>query len=393
MRLLLGLPYLFILLTACQEPEFGGDTPEPGAAIELPYRIVGLPEKDRFQVVVHLDALPAGTDVSRASRFGTSRNLYPSNREKPELIEDSEVLAGEVYIYQGRNPSGDIAFQSSVRIPSDIVVSGSKTFEEIGIQSSKFAGFRIYLENDAVLSSNGAPIDLRLAEIHSEGGTINSTPSGAAPSGNIGIRGGDIKISLKRVSGKLLIRSAGQTGGQGVKGVKGLKGRIGETGPSVRAGEMIHECSYQGDPDYEGLRRALWDYATWEKHHRGRGKQGHQGEMGFVGGAGATGGSAGTISVDIPERFLKELDVSAAGGVGGLGGVGGDGGDGGDGGLGGPISENDRCYRGRLPCCKTPPRGPVGAPGVQGPSGPQGASGLPGQIYLNGVLQGSEVLQ
>lgn len=237
---------------------------------------------------------------------------------------------------------------------------------------------RLIFMQDAILSTDGADLELVVDEIISHGGVISTLPMSNKPAaGQAGRSGGSLYFEARSGRGHLTIISEGQKGGKGIKGSKGARGAKGHRGNNGEADYKL-DCMLSAPANHE----LVFDvpeprpcFKHWYcSRQTGNGGRGARGARGNTGGRGGAGGNSAKVFVKIKDP--SELQVTTEVRVG-LGGEGGLGGDGGDGGAGGDAGSQDRRKK-----CRTAHSGSQGPVGDQGSPGARGASGSKKAVCL-----------
>lgn len=231
---------------------------------------------------------------------------------------------------------------------------------------------RLIFMQDAVLSTDGADLNLVVDEVISHGGTISTLPISTSPKlGEAGRSGGSLHFEARTGRGHLVILAEGQKGGTGVRGSKGSSG---PKGPRGNNGEVDYEldCMFASpelrsfDPDRPEPRPC---FKRWFcSRQTGDGGRGGKGAKGTTGGAGGVGGSSAKVLVKIDDPSALRVSTEVSAGSGGVGGLGGDGGDGGAGGDPGSRDSRKKCR-----VANHGPNGPIGDRGDKGPDGEWGS--------------------
>lgn len=239
----------------------------------------------------------------------------------------------------------------SIQVPRDTVIDSPMVLDNRLKDVLQKTG-RLFLTKNAVLTTNGQDLLLRLDELVSDGGLIRTFPPDAKATINIrGRSGGQIAIYSKRAQGNLSFELRGEDGGHGSAGQRGYSGANGIDGKGIARSEKI-EGSIIG--------RTICAV----------GKQptpGAVGGKGFTGLSGQAGGHSGRLILQITEEDELQFHVER---ISGRGGFGGKGGPGGIGGRGGGIPDPRVCQDQRA------------SNGNTGSIGDDGKDGMNGEIEL-----------
>jgi hypothetical protein len=266
----------------------------------------------------------------------------------------------------------EILTTKSITLNKSYIVSGLKTFHSLGIKKEVET---LYLENGAVVSSDGLDIDIKINELISHKAKIVTFPSemiDKTPDNIHGPSGGSMKLEVAEGLGEIAFELRGLNGGKQTF----IPEKI--TTPQV------------ADPRSDGNCEGYHD----KKDKKCFGKRGLQGFEGLPGFKGMNGGDSGILELKTDANKDFRITVSIQPGQGSQGGDGGLGGPGGPGGIGSYIrwsveeprmpgggnrfrpimkgfAEVNSTYSHKFP------NGPKGYEGVKGAKGETGRNGIP----------------
>lgn len=299
--------------------------------------------------------------IKQVSFFGTAITLLIGCQKQGKENLNNDVGGSKAEVSQ----SGENAERG------ELIVRGSQSLFTLQLTNSEEPGQsinmtyrKIIFEDQSVLYTNGANVELTADEIQFTNATIDTFEPGLrkAQIGQNGATGGAIHFSAKKVGGKLRVLLRGQDGGDPyparIHFYRAQEGKPTNAASLGRRGQ--YDCVING-PTFEFY-----------------GQKGMTGEKGFTGSDGTEGGSTGTFQFDLPSREGFKLDVSFITGFAGTPGEGGPGQQGGPGGiiLGGIKTGDHYIY----PCIPRPLIVYEGAAGEKGPTGDPGKPGVDGQI-------------
>lgn len=264
------------------------------------------------------------------------------------------------------------SFPKQIKIPRDFVVrEGQSSFTE----DTRLTVNRIFLTNEAALTTNGFNIELISNELHSKDGVIETFPENTkAPINNDGKSGGTLKINALLATGDLKIYMRGQNGGDGANG-ENYQSRASD-GRSAGEGVRFCDCAGKNCLVTASTKFELFNkikptgtICTCESNGSdgGRGADGANGRDGHRAG---NGGSAGQLKISIQDGREFDLQTYASKG---LAGIPGNGGEGQEGGIGGQTPDT---LSGRKCGGKPGPNGSKGKAGHRGELGSDGDLGL-----------------
>jgi hypothetical protein len=257
---------------------------------------------------------------------------------------DSSLQDGTEYVYELLASDGSLRARAQTRTGRDWVVEGEERLPQNYAEIE-----RLFFAPNAVLVTEGLPLDWKLSEIRGAPGArwVSFLKDRPATPGYSARSSGSGRVEVKRASGDLRLEWRGETGPRGVDGATPVgRGQRGQNGSSGRSG--IDRCS--------------------------NGSRGSPGGRGLAGSAGSKGESGGDVEalefvLLYPDNNLN-LQIITEPGLGGPGGRGGAGGLGGEGGRGGKAG------------------GPDCSDGAAGPDGPLGETGATGERGNDGHLKG-----
>lgn len=251
---------------------------------------------------------------------------------------DENVVTGYLYKYEVGEYALDKKFMGidikEVKIPLDIVLRSNET-QSIDTKEATLSteGFlvlainRIYLEQNSVLYTNANNLHLKISELKSNYGNIETLPtSQSADIGVDGRRGGELIVHIENAEGDLKITLRGENGGEGRR-PEGL-GEKGK-GPKGKKGTVNGKANvyYDSSPGSNGGQEEECISSP------GKGSPGGKGQKGLKANSGRPGGDSGSAIVYVANSHDFNLGFKFEPGIGGkpsLGGEGGFGGDGGD---------------------------------------------------------------
>lgn len=329
---------LLLLLAACDKAE---------EEQRLEYTVEALPDPDQYQVKLFwkADAFASGWVVKRSEKAEVPPSDIATLSASQLAFSDPKVEAGKNYLYtlvmlSEDEPSGP--YKVEVSIPKDLEVRNSVFLHgELIFQ-------RLFLRPQGRIETRGEPILLRLTELVSDNGMIDSSPAAhSIQPGSNGLSAGQITVLARTARGAMRIAGNGDAG---LAGLDGRDGQPGAIGPRGTPGQSF------GFPFIKACMR-----------HPGNGGRGYTGHDGADGMNGGSGGNSAKVYVEIatPSDFTSAIEANV-----GKGGLGGHGGKGGRGGLGGPpgfMDPHGACSPARV--------GPEGVGGMSGKSGLNGSNG------------------
>ena len=243
----------------------------------------------------------------------------------------------------------------SINIKKSFLVSGTQNLLTLGMaKDSEIEG--LIFDKDAALVTNGADIKIKVNDVISNGGSIQTfspdfLKTYAPAFDRIGISGGTINLDTNTVTGTLNVVLQG-----------------------LAAGKNTNNAAAQtyvpgADPALNGQRRGECERGKTS----GNGRKGHPGAAGNNGSVGYKGGDSGVLNFKSQQLEGFKLNLVFVPGAGGEGSLGSAGGAGGPGGIGIAYSvpfgprEAERQVR-----CANGPQGDQGPMGIKGPNGQVG---------------------
>lgn len=411
MKPLLFLFSFVAFLSGCQRG--GPNPPTPGVSVAPPVpavapaptspgpvphslilaaRVIALEGPNQYTVQLdwHEGSVQTESWVIQRETPGARVQVLAKLEERVREYRDAAVAAGQSYRYSLWLQRGTDTFLhalASVTIPRDLEVRGDLATSEIsGIA-------RLFLAEGSRLRPTEKGLLVRVQEIHSDQGIVESFPPGQKAALDLpGRHGPEIRIEAERGAGRLLIVKRGEHGGNGHTGNQGKKGEDGRSGnPAVL--QRLISPGYLGMDEaklaqyYERLEQAypscdgIWSryYVCVDPPNNG----GDNGGTGKRGGDGASGGKTSALWINIADASRLDLRVSEEPGLGGTGGAGGVGGLGGYGGKRGATDKHCLCR----PAEREGRNGPLGLRGIDGASGANGTV-APSCVRLGPLTQG-----
>ncbi len=368
---------IFIFLSAC------GRSPAPAVSVappssetaaspsaparaempEVRFAVVPLEALGAYRVDLHWTAPSGRREFWVERRRGFEKRVI-ANLEGVLQWSDTEVWPGQTFAYSVTAREEDSSWELGtveVKIPVDKTLGTGEHVWDFDVPMG-----RLHLEKGAVIRLGERDLDLDLLELRSEGGRIETWPTGSLAAAD-GARGGRIRIRAVAAQGAIDLISRGQNGAAGSAGAEGPPGNPGAPG-QVAAYEMdFQRLNLIQRRILPGLERDAYVIKS-AAIPPGAGRDGGTGGNGKDG---WRGGDSGGVRLEIQNAgpFLPTL-ISE----GGLGGAGGAGGRGGPGGASGLWQGND----GGLPA-KYQPRYEPPAPGKAGAAGLDGKPGTAGK--------------
>lgn len=323
--------------------------------------------------------------ISRTDK-NSRHETFSVSSKTPNAFTDTSAVPGDTYHYAVHYMADGVSHQieaPSVEVPKDLSLSG---LHEI---SSMKVG-RLYLEESAMLVTNGKAVQIDADEIVSEGAAIMAFFEIGSAKDEASKHPGAIRVNARSAKGTLLIDASGKPGPDGRNGKDGATGLPGD--PGIDGHDTINpvfktrltqsaydaECTYfeknqatQQWTEAERAERSADKYWEFPKHvcavQPTDGKKGGTGNVGEDAGDGEKGGDSASVHVNILQNSEFKVIVLNETGPGGRPGRAGNGGAGGPGGAAG---KRDFLRLGRIAN-----DGPTGESGQNGKPGRQGASG------------------
>ncbi|MEO5666741.1 MAG: hypothetical protein ABIR96_01645 [Bdellovibrionota bacterium] len=269
---------------------------------------------------------------------GKKRIFIKSLTEREGLWWDMPLASDAQFFYEIVAEDGTLLSQARVSTGRDLIVEG-----EMGLPQDYSKISRVFFEPNAVLLTEGVPIDWALSEWHGAPGArfVSFLRNRPARAGYIARNSSGGTLSLKRAFGVTQVEWRGETGNQGEAG--------------------------RTNPDRGSLGRKGYDGRNHGACTARPGEDGGKGPAGYQGGKGGDGGDMETLEISVASGAADfQIVALVEAGAPGPGGNGGDGGRGGPGGAGGKESGSD---------CSDAPAGSEGPRGSSGPLGEEGRSG------------------
>lgn len=389
-----------LILGGCEAPS----TPEPQPVAPKPTATgtaLAEDEPNHYSVVIHW---PAATTPEkwalhrRGSGDPLSLTQVAMLSGDQNAFEDTGVQAGETYTYFVSAIGGEhfkLTEKIQVEVPKDLVIAGVRR------DVHDVQGFnRLYLKEGAVLITGTEGLVVRVNEIHSASGIIETfqrEERSRAPAR--GLNAGPVSLYAQKAVGTLGLVSIGQSGGHGVNGLAGAAGAAGMNGVDGEwgANPELFARGYSKEHIEASVTRMRAKNPPPSDHNwknvfgfdnlpnfacispPTNGAPGETGGQGLPGGNGSDGGNSARVYIEIKDGSSFVVDETVEGGAPGSPGEGGPGGNGGRGGDPGKIDRGCLC-----------PRAKPGVRGSQGPKGQSGLSGRPGLkepfcLNVNGV--------
>ncbi len=271
----------------------------------------------------------------------------PANAQTLEVPAEAGMTHSFVFIHTDASDHELGRFNVQVPVPKDLVFAQSMTLD----QDIKITGGRLFLGLGAVITTQGHHLEILVDELHADGATLQTWPSGAkAQADTTGRSGGQMTVVTQKAFGQLLVYLRGEAGGDGSDGTAAPPQPKGQTGANA---------VYDYDIINAGPAKCV--------HGASSGENGKPGHPGLPGHNGQRGGSSGKLNFKVTELSqldLKHISIPGDSGRAGAGGAGGAGGQGGDPGVDSQVGINLVSACGYSQPLRT------GTTGADGPPGP-----------------------
>lgn len=155
---------------------------------------------------------------------------WPKNSGAIKIIDENEVIyqatdknnffsfeaqGGSVHELEIQQKNSGLDYESilkrKIKVPADYIFSNMTSLSA----DFSFEGGRLYFSNGAILQSNKFNLYIKVDELISENGTIETFPISKKSSELTGDSGGNISILAKKARGKLYANIRGVNGGDG----------------------------------------------------------------------------------------------------------------------------------------------------------------------------------